>query len=691
MRSLTLQISGRAGGLILVLLATNPASAQQPLALPGITIEGATLEKSPLSPRPAGRQAAAGPPGADGEASDDTVLGVAAETVGNAVTVVSGEDLRRQQIRNAADALRSLPGVAVNRQGGAGNLTQVRIRGAEANHTLVLIDGIVANNTADGEFDFSNLSAEEIERIEIIRGPMSSLYGSNAVGGVVNIISRRGKGPLTATLQTEAGSFASRDVVARLSGGSENANLALAYQWRQTQGFNIAPVGDEQDGSRLSSFSLRAGARLLENMSLDVTLRNSEKRADRDGFGDFSAPAGSLAQAFDDRSTLSNSVFLAGANLKWDTLNGNLSHEFKANHNGTTTTDSDRTFFSNSKNISEANSFAYLGTLRLDTPAIWGKHSLSALIEKDDEQFTPEGTFADGRARERGRLSFAGEWRGALANRLYLTAGVRHDDNDNFQDFTTWRTALSLPLPELGLRPHASTGTAVKLPTMFEQFGTNQFFSPNAKLQPEQSFGWDAGLEFSWLAGKATLDVTYFHANLTDKIDGFVATAVPGVFTAKNLAGESTRQGVEIAARVKLAQNLSWGAAYTFTDARNPDGEQEVRRPPHAARTDLSYGFAGGRGSANLAVIWNGSMEDVAFVMPFFDPQLRVSLPPYWLVNAAVSYKLQPGLELFGRVENLLDQHYQESFGFDAAPLAAFAGVRLTFGGPEGLGGSWAK
>jgi vitamin B12 transporter len=671
-------------------LASTPATAQQPIALPGITIEGATLDKGRPPPQPGG--APAQPPATAAEATtDETVLGVPAATVGNAVTIISGEDLRRQQIRNAADALRSLPGVAVNRQGGVGNFTQVRIRGAEANHTLVLIDGIVANNTADGEFDFSNLPAEEIERIEIIRGPMSSLYGSNAVGGVINIISRRGRGPLTATLATEAGAFATKGAHTRLAGGSDKANLSLAYQWQQTDGFNIAPRGDEQDGSRLSTISLRAGGKLMENMSLDVTLRNSEKRADRDGFGDFSAPAGSLAQAFDDASSLTNSVFLAGANLKWDTLSGDLSHELKATHNGTTTTDSDRTFLSNSKNISEADSLAYVATYRLDSPAIWGKHSLSALVEKDDERFTPEGTFADGRTRERGRLSFAGEWRGGFANRLFLTAGVRRDDNDNFQDFTTWRTALSLPLPELQVRPHASIGTAVKLPTMFEQFGTDQFFSPNAGLRPEQSFGWDAGLEVTLPGGKASLDVTYFNANLTDKIDGFVATDVPGVFTAANVPGESTRQGVEIGTRVRLASNLTWGAAYTFTEARNASGEREVRRPPHAARTDLSYGFAHGRGSANLAVIYNGSMEDIGFVLPFFSPQLRVGLPPYWLVNAAAAYKLEPGVEVFARVENLLDQHYQESFGFNAAPLAAFAGVKLTFGGPDGLGGRWEK
>jgi vitamin B12 transporter len=693
MRLLPILTSPAAAVALTLQFFPSSASAQQPMALPAITVQGATLETGRV---PGSRSTAAPPLSPQGASeatagTDATALGVPIATIGNAVTVITGEELRRQQVRSAADALRGLPGVAVNRQGGVGSFTQVRIRGAEGNHTLVLIDGIEANNTTDGEFDFSNLSAEDIERIEVIRGPMSSLHGSNAVGGVVNIITRRGAGPMTASLQLETGSFATNDIVARLSGGNDRANLSISAQRRRTDGFNIAPTGNEKDGSELNTLSLRAGVKLLENMALDVSLRNMEKRADRDGFGDFSAPPGSFAQAFDDRSTLANHVFLAGANLKWDMLSGALSHEFRANHNGTTTQDSDRTFFSESKNISLTDTFAYAGTYRFDTPAIWTKHSLSALVERQDEEFTPEGTFADGRTRERGRLSYAGEWRGGFADRLYLTAGIRHDDNEQFRETTTWRLAASLPLSELGIRPHASVGTAVKLPTMFEQFGTDQFFSPNQDLKPEQSFGWDAGIEFILPGGRTTLDVTYFHADLTDKIDGIVAIPTqPGRITADNLDGTSIRDGVEIAARVKLASNLTWGAAYTFTNARDPDGEKEVRRPPHSARTDLGYTFADGRGSASLGVIYNGQMEDIAFLIPTF-AQRHVGLDPYWIVNAAASYQLQPGVELFARVENLLDQKYQETFGFDAAPIAAFAGVKLTLGGPHGLGGSWAK
>ena len=683
-----------AAGLAGLPLSSPPVLAQT--QLPGIVVQGATLAPPPSpaasAPAPSPDPGAAAPgQGVASDGAQSMIGGVPAYTVGNAVTVVTGEELRAQQVRHAGEALRSLPGVSVNRGGGIGNFTQVRIRGAEGNHTLVLIDGIEANNTADGEFDFSNLSAEDIERIEVIRGPMSGLYGSNAVGGVVNIITRRGQGPLAVSLRTEGGSFGTRDAAVRASGGSDKAHIAVSYHWRDTDGFNIAPLGGERDGSRIGTLTLRGGATLVPGVSLDFTVRHSVKTADRDGFGDFAAPAGSLATAFDDLSSLEHRVLLAGAALRWDMLEGRLTHELRLAHNGTVTSDTDRTFSTFSKNTSDTDKFAYLATYRLDTPGLWSKHTFSGRVEKEDERFTPEGDFADGLLRKRGRMAYTGEWRGGFADRLFLTAGIRRDDNDNFQDFTTWRTAASLVVSELNMRPHASVGTAVKLPTMFEQFGTSQFFVPNAGLTPERSFGWDAGIELTLLKGKAILDVTYFHTNLTDKINGTAVGPIPGTFTSKNLPGESTREGVEVSARFKLAGNLTLGGAYTYLDARNPDGEREVRRPPHGGRADIAYAFHGGRGTATVAAIYNGRMDDIAFTMPFFSPTLRVALDPYWLVNATVSYKLQPGVEVFARVENALDQHYQEVFGFESPPLAAYAGLKVTFGGTDGIGTAWVK
>jgi vitamin B12 transporter len=641
--------------------------------LPGIYVKGATLEKSPPAAPPA--EAPAGEPGSAGTEQGEAD-GVPAATVGNAITVVTRADLERQQVRHAADALRSMPGVAVGRTGAFGNFTQVRIRGAEGNHTLVLIDGVEANSATDGEFDFSNLAAEDIERIEVIRGPMSALYGSGAVGGVVNIVTRKGRGPLALTLRSEVGSLGTGDVAARLAAGGPRAHFALGAHWRSTDGFNIAPFGGEDDGARLRSFNFTGGVKIVEGLGIDVHLRQTNKIADRDGT-DFTAP---LLIPFDDASTQHDRVLVGGVRLRWDTLDKALTHELYYKHNSATILDRDAAF-GDFENVGERTSYGYLATYRFATPSPWTiRHALSGLIERETEAFTP--VTADNVRRDRERLAYAAEWRGAFAERLFLTAGVRHDDNDAFSDFTTWRLSGSWVLKSLGLRPHASLGTGVKFPQMFEQFGVfPPLFVANANLQPEESLGWDAGIEWT-LNRTAALDLTWFHADLENKI-------VPSGLTVINVPGEATRDGIEVALRARWSPALAGTFAYTYLLADDAEGVQEIRRPRHAGRVDLAYAFAEGRGRGNLGVVYNGAMTDNA-LRPDFTPQ-SVPLDDYWLVNAALSYKLQRGVELFGRVENLFDRRYEEVFGFQAAPIVAFAGIKLTFGGPDGVDGTSAR
>ena len=673
------------------LIADAASAAAQTIQLPAIRVEGATLEARPVA-RPAPGPGEATP---SNEAPTADAAGVPRDMLGTAVTVITGDELRARQIRQVADALRSLPGVSVNRSGAFGNITQVRIRGAEANQTLVLIDGVEANNSTDGEFDFSNLSAEDIERIEVIRGPMSALYGSNAVGGVINITTRRGQGPATLSIRTEAGSLGTSDVATRLAAGNRWANFSLGAHWRSSNGFNISPFGDEADGLKLRTFTLRAGLLVTEDVNLDFHLRQVDKRAERDGFG--GAP-NTLATTIDDPSSLHDRLFLGGMRLTWDTFNKQLTHQLRVDHNSTTISDRDLEFgppaFITS-NDGERTTYSYLVTQRFETPMLWAaKHSLSGLLERESEAFTPGGSLGDEVRRTRDRLSFAGEWRGEFANQAAITAGVRHDDNSVFADFTTWRVSGTWTIKSLGVRPHASIGTAVKFPAMFEQFGKfpGPFFIANPNLQPEQSKGWDAGVEFS-LGPVTTLDVTYFHTDLANKI-GNSGLAAPDP-TLINLPGISLRQGLELALHTRLSASLTATFAYTFLDAEEPNGAREIRRPRNAARADLNYVFAAGRGNASLGVIYNGDQTDIRFfndpIAGFPVPTSRGLLDAYWLVNAAASYKLEPGVELFARVENLFDASYQEVFGFEAAPITAFAGVKLTFGGPDGVGGSWAK
>jgi vitamin B12 transporter len=681
--------------------AFSAISAQEVLALdteklPPVVVEGATVEKPKVKVKPSTGAAASavavpGPPDSTEAASlvtdaspgeaGQTVTGVPANQIGSAVTVVTGAQLKAQQIRNAADALRSLPGVHVNQGGSGGGLIQVRIRGAEANHTLVIIDGIDASSATGNEFDWSNLLSEDIDRIEVIRGGQSGIYGSKAIGGVINIITKGGKGPLTLAAKTEFGSYGTRDVSARAQGGTDQFWLAVSAGYREQDGFNWDIWGTEDDPWEHSTFNVKGGMTLMPGLTLDFFVRSSSKlvNSDPELYGPRpETPHNSVADAPDYSEA---DVFLGGLNLRWDMLGGALTHLVKANRN-----DTDTFFFASgmfggeSTNDSLADTFSYLGTYRFSTPELLQTtHSISAFIEKKDEEFTPGYSYTDTLTRERSHVATVGEYRTGFYDRFFVGGTIRHDDNDTFDDFTTWNANASLNLPEIGLRPHASTGTNVALPGMFEQFGlVLGNFIGNPNLVPEESYSWDVGVEFTTWQGRAILDVTYFQADLKNEIYG-------SGDTMQNDLGVSERKGVEISGRLSVTPGLTLGASYTYLDATNPDGSPEVRRPEHSGRGDLNYSFDAGRGNFNLAAIYNGRMDDSNFAFPYGN----VLLDEYWLVNAAASYQLTPQLEVFGRVDNLLDERYEEVLGYNTMGIAAYAGARIKLEDPSTA--AWAK
>ena len=486
----------------------------------------------------------------------------------------------------------------------------------------------------------------------------------------------------------EGGSHNTRDLSARISGGSDKGYVSIGAHRRESDGFNVAPNRDaanpsfrDDEDSRLTSFSLKAGAHITRDATFDVVLKNIAKSGGRDGFG---GAIGALTTAIDDPSLFSSNIWLAGINARWDMLDGALSHVLRANHNSTRRIDQDRGAFPfNSDNTSEANKLGYLLTYRFATPMFAAaRHSLSGLIEKEFETYMPRSDLTTGEDFERSRIGKVFEYRGEFADRLFVTGSVRRDDNDSFDDFTTWRATATLKLPEIGLRPHASVGTGVKYPTFYEQFGfIPGFFLPNPNLKPETSFGWDAGVEFTVIPNRAFLDVTYFKTNLEDKI---VSLGFP--YTLTNEQGEATRKGIEVAGRYKVSPALSLGLAYTYLDAKDANGLSETRRAPHGGKVDVNWGFDAGRGNFNIAAAYNGRSEDKAFRLGLdpmfgfttFTPE-RVKLDDYLLISAAASYKIQPGVELFGRVENLANQKYQEVYGYETAGVTAFAGVRFTY------------
>jgi vitamin B12 transporter len=681
---------------VLLCLDTTLAAAQT--ALPPVVVEGASrAARAPQTAVPAAggtvRQGAPDGGAGSGSAADGTnteseagftvSAGDLLANQGAAVTVVSGEELRAAQVRVPVDALRSLPGVTVGRVGAFAGLAQVRIRGAEGNQTLVLIDGSEANNPADGEFDFSNIvGTDDIERIEVLRGAQSGIYGSGAIGGVINIVTRSGRGPLTLSSRAEYGSFNTRDASATLSAGNSRAWGLFSTHTRRTGGYNISATGLEKDGSVTTSSMAKVGFSPMQGLTIEGFIRHTGKNGNRDD-ENYAVPLGSLIEQTDSLSRFSSNLWLGALEGKLSLFGDRWVQSIRGERRSITNDDFSAPFSNFDRYRANAETYRYTSTFRLDTPGVPGvRHFLTGLAEMKHEGFV-QHTDSD-RDYERKTQSIAGEVRGEYWNNVFLTGSIRQDDVDVFGAFTTWRTTASLKLPETPFRLHGSYGTGLKMPSLFEQYGRSRVvfgFVPNANLKPETSEGWDAGVEMSFLNGRLVVDATWFEMDVKDKITAVFSP----VYTAVNVPGINARQGLELAGRITPLPGLTVGASYTLLEAFDAAGLTELRRPRDTARIDAVYTFDRDRARIGVSAVYNGVMQDTAFKLAppcFFGfcsitPE-RVDLKDYWLVGATASYKLAPQLEAYGRVENLLDQRYQEVYGFGSAGAAVYGGLRLT-------------
>ncbi len=345
-------------------VAEEPEPAPQPVAKKKKSVAKASTPKKAGAPATAAPAEEFPEPVAPSSSTDVTatpvsegseVAGIPAEKVGSSVSVVTAEQLKNQQVRTAAEALRSLPGVSVSQQGGSQNLTVVRLRGAESNHTLVLVDGVEVNAAGtDGFFDFSTMLVDDIAQIEVIRGPQSGLYSSGALGGVINIVTRGGKGPLTFRARAEGGSFDTRDGMVGISGGTDRAHMSLSLSGRRTNGFDISSKGTEDDGGQFSTLSFTGGVMIFDNLKLDATLRRAHREGDRDGTSDV---LNGLFVASEERSTFASDVWLGRVAATLDTFDSAWVHKVFVSGVETDNSDLDRGAFSppdgtRSRNIS---------------------------------------------------------------------------------------------------------------------------------------------------------------------------------------------------------------------------------------------------------------------------------------------------------------------------------------------------
>lgn len=604
---------------------------------------------------------------------------IESDRYGRAVSVLTADDLTRRGVTHVAEALRALPGVSVN---AAAGLTQVRMRGAEGNHTLVLIDGIEANDPNTGEFDFSSLLAADIDRIEVLRGPQSSIYGSNAIGGVIAITTKTAtRDGVSAEVTGEIGDDVSRNGMLAVRHRSDRARLSFSAAYDATDGYDVSDsAGGKDDGSDNTTLNARVAVDVTAALTLGATLRQVSRTTEFDQFNYAAASKDDLVTEADLEGTQDDLFWSVFAQL--DTLDGRLTHdvfasEIQTDYEGRT--DGDVT----TDTSGERQTLRYRGTLALDGAAVEGAdHTLSAMVERQKETFRhndaslvfdPE--MLD--TQDRTLNSYVLEYRGSFVDAVDLQGSVRYDDNDQFEDFTTWSLGASWRLSNGTTRLHASAGTGVQNPTLTEQFG---YFPGswvgNPDLEPEQSRGWDVGVEQAFYNGMGLVDVTYFEDVLTNEIS---STFDPVTYesTPYNMDGDSDRRGVEVAASLDLPMGLFVQLDYTWLDADDSEGDQEVRRPEHEIGLHATYALPDDRTRLGVDVRHVRGVVDFDYTAANLGE--RVGLDDYTVVDLTADYAINERLTLTARISNLTDEDYEETYGYATQGRAAYVGFRAAF------------
>jgi vitamin B12 transporter len=519
------------------------------------------------------------------------------------------------------------------------------MRGGGSNQVLVLVDGIKLNSPSTGSADLSGLMTSDVERIEILKGAQSTLYGSEAMAGVVNIITKKGAGKLKGDLSVEGGSFSTIKSAGSVSGGTDRTNYRLSANWLDTDGIPIAKNGSVPNGYTNKSVSARLGANPTDNSSVELNLRYGKERTQLDDYTYGVGPVDTLNYFQNRESYL---VAATGKIFPWEKYEQSLLLSYlrdDLDSSGSTTA------WNNYRIKTTTKLLDWQHTVELNPLTITGG------VAYRDEAAENVGTFDESIDNKAGYLNA----KLALINEtLILNAGIRYDNHSIFGDAFTYRTGVLYNLKPLEMRFKANLGSGFRAPSLNELYFP---FYGNLDLQPEKSTGYDLGVEKDFFGKKLVVGATLFRQRYRNLIQTNFNT-----FTADNI-GNARTEGVEIKASALPADNLKLNAAYTYLDAINKDtGDFLSLRPRNKFTSSLEYTVA------KLTLI-----GEYLYVAKRFDSSLNRNISPYSLVNLKGAYLLNKNMSFFVRIDNLLDKSYEEAAGYGTPGISAYGGVKVSF------------
>jgi vitamin B12 transporter len=580
--------------------------------------------------------------------------------VGSSITVLTAEDIAQRRLYSVADALRVVPGLDVVETGGPGKQTSVFLRGANSGQTLVLIDWVEMNDpsSANSAFDFANLTVDNIERIEILRGAASSVYGSDAIGGVIHIITKKGAGKPRLQVNGDGGGYDTFRVLGDVAGGDERLNYSLSASHRETRSFSAADRrfgAHERDGYRNTTVSSRVAGKPTENLELGWTLRYVDAFTKLDNY-DFL-----LRRPVDDPNFIGNTGELytrgfASLNLfdrLWEQSAG-IAYT-RVDRQNINRENSGDPFPFDSGYLGEKLKGNWLNTLRLHPT-----NTLSFGVDDEEDRMTilEPSQFTRGY----NTLGYFLEDQIALGEMSFTTANVRHDSNNFVGGRTTWRVSQTWILPVTRTRLKGNYGTGFKVPALAQLYDP-LFNTGNPDLRPEESRNWDVGVEQPLWDSRAQVGIVYFDNRFTDLIQ-FDFTR----FRVENVS-QATAKGVETYMEMRPAEGLDLRGTYTYMQTIDGEtGRALFQRARNKGSFDANYRFGEGI-NLHANVLMVGERLSTG----------NRTVPGYVILNLAASYSPSRTFSLWARVDNVLNQWYEEVYGYGTTGAAAYGGISLTY------------
>ncbi|MEZ6002223.1 TonB-dependent receptor plug domain-containing protein [Hyphomonas sp.] len=575
-------------------------------------------------------------------------LGQTQTEIGSSVSIITAEDLEKLDFDFALDAVAAAPGVTINQNGSYGGAASVRIRGASTGQTLVLIDGVPASDPSmtDGSFNFAYLDTDDIERIEVLKGPQSTLWGSDAIGGVVSILTKVPEERLGGSVFAEYGSFNTLRGGASISNANEVGDFRLSASALSTDGISKADEANgngEEDGYESTTLSAKGGLNLPSSARLEASVLWNDAEADYDSY--IFGAEGSVGDG-DERTQ--NETLSGHVSLEVPLFDDRFQNTLMVGYS-----DISRENFSNGAPSYSAEGdrqiYRYQGIFTVDD-----RNKLSFGAEREE-------TSADG--LEASIDGVFGLYEFKPNETLTLTGGIRVDDHDKFGSESTGRIAAAYnPTRQIVLR--ASWGQGFKAPSIFQSTYICTFCGltePNANLQPESSEAFDIGLDWTSEDGRAKAGMTYFDQDTENMIDFSYTAGYDNIAVVKS-------QGMELYGSYQFAEWLGIAANYAYIDAEDGNGNALWRLPKHSGDVTVSLDPEGPFSGAVL-VRFNGDEANTD----------GSTLDGWTRVDLTGSYDLTESVELYGRIENLFDEQYQQVLGYGTPGLSGSVGIRLRY------------